>query len=1233
MTALSYAIAATPVNQAASSLTVPAPPAYQAGDLLVMGVTGTAPAAGTGVAANTPSGWTSLSAGAGLSFFYKTAGAEPASYTVTMASSCAVAAYTAAFPAATISSHTFGNSGSGALSYAPSFPGGITSGQTVLVAGAAVTSSGSVNTPVGNSNFNFPPGALAEVPAFAPAQPNAGPYTGAAGLCSIPGSAASGTAPLTSGQQCTFYAGFIVLTVTGTGNPLSVTATAGYPEGTPGLALTVKALSGAASPAAIAAGGATRAFYASGTSQAPAAAITPNASGSLVYGALTENVGVTGGTSYTANAATAFSQNVPDAAWSAIYGTLRSASATTAGTPVTAGGSAPANAYTTAALAEILAASGSSLSETATATAAGTVPGNFATAAVAQTAVFPSAPAAGTLLVAMVSANSSWGNGNAAVTISDSSGLTWVPLAQVTYPSYSGVWVAAVGAPASSYVIEDEGGNPVLDEGGNQVYDESGPGSTSPFPQPGRAVAGKARARKGASAGSPGAPYVFVPVVPAVFRQPNRAVPAHPAARKGAGTAGNPGAAYVYVPVIPAPFAQPGQAPPAHPAARRGTVLGSPGAPYVPVSPYPAYVIEDEAGGAVLDEAGGFVYDESGPGPLPGSPAWSAARAGLTGDESAVNWASQVSQFLVSHGVTPVYSGNRVWTVAVPSAPVTTAFGWLDGTTAGWLPAADVSQPFALPAGVTAIGRVQVPVQASGNGADLQVTLCPDNGSGSPALGSPLASVTVPASHIDALSASGSLAAAGPLATSRYNAGHLGPVGTGPWAQPAVSANGAGSYATPVTSGGFTALIGGYDSLANAAIGYVAVIASQGTSVSGGATQPALPQATRYACAAITTDSVVVAGGQSTTAQFATVWTAPWDAGTGTIGSWSAQQALPNAVVYGAMASWGTTVYVIGGTPTGFASGATSAVWTASAASGQVTAWTAGPPLPVKLVQAYAAVIGNWLVVAGGQNTSGTALNATWYSAVNPDGSLAGWQQGPALPQAVYAFGPGWNTVVTDSAVAIVSGSVTLAPTFSPYTQVLAVSPDGPADMWQLQNWSGTVYGVFQCGASPGALPGEWQVYCLHLAGFDTATMYPVPLLSVPLPASGLTPGAGYHLVFHQAGGSATDGLQLGVMTSGPGTGWLHAARGSVGPWSPVLGQQVAVNVFDQTPGGSPLHLVQDSGAGVTTLAWSGSGSGLLNGVLESAVFPPGSPVAALPSVVQVTYGAGGIPSGLVQLT
>jgi hypothetical protein len=445
---ISYSIGYPPIDAAVTSVTVAPPPACQAGDLLIMGVIagGTA---GEAVAASAPDGWTALSdSGTAPAVFSKTATAsEPATYAVTLGATATAAVFVAVYPAATVAYSTAAASDDDVTSYSPAFPEGAAQDQTVLLAAAAVASATDVNGNTGYQNVNLPsgPGWTTQVPVFGQALPDntGGVYPCAIGLAETDGGT-TGSPALTSPQGCTIYAAYVVLDVTGTASPLSVTATVAYPEGIPGMALTVKALSGAATPAAIASGGATATFYANGASQAPQAPITPNASGSVVYGAVTENFGVTSGETFTANPASSFTQSVADTVSTCAYGTFQSAAATTAGTAITLGGEEPVSAYATAALAEILAASGSALSETATALASGTAPGDFATTSVAQTAIFRSAPPPGSLLVAMVSANSSWGNGGASVSITDSAGLTWTPLAEQAYPSYSGVWIAAV---------------------------------------------------------------------------------------------------------------------------------------------------------------------------------------------------------------------------------------------------------------------------------------------------------------------------------------------------------------------------------------------------------------------------------------------------------------------------------------------------------------------------------------------------------------------------------------------------------------------------------------------------------------------------------------------------------------------------------------------------------------------------------------------------------------------
>jgi len=260
---ISYSIGYTAIDAAAPSVAVAPPPAYAAGDLLIMGVIagGTA---GSAVPADTPPGWTALSGGGDApGVFAKTAtDSEPSSYTVTLSGPATAAAFVAAYPAASVAGGSAAASDGDAVWYAPAFPAGVSAGQTVLLVAAAVASAGDVNGNAGYQNVNLPSGSgwTTEVPVFGQALPDNtnGVYPCAIGLADIAGSASSPT--LSSPQGCTIYTAYLVLDITGTADPLSVTATVAYPEGIPGMALTVKALSGAAAPAAISAGGATATF-------------------------------------------------------------------------------------------------------------------------------------------------------------------------------------------------------------------------------------------------------------------------------------------------------------------------------------------------------------------------------------------------------------------------------------------------------------------------------------------------------------------------------------------------------------------------------------------------------------------------------------------------------------------------------------------------------------------------------------------------------------------------------------------------------------------------------------------------------------------------------------------------------------------------------------------------------------------------------------------------------------
>ena len=598
------------------------------------------------------------------------------------------------------------------------------------------------------------------------------------------------------------------------------------------------------------------------------------------------------------------------------------------------------------------------------------------------------------------------------------------------------------------------------------------------------------------------------------------------------------------------------------------------------------------------------------------APAWAAARTGLPGDANAVNLPGQASQFLVAHAVTPVYEGDQL-VAPGGQAAAGTGIAWVN------LGVSDVGQPFAMPGGAAAVGRVTLPLSPSGAGADVTVSLCADS-SGSP--GTVLASARVPASWLAQLAAPSGLGTGGPLATAQSNAMMSGDGTTAAWTQPAVSLNGTGTYATPVTGGNYTILAGGYDPAAAAAVAAVSTVAYLGGQVlSGPVPQPPLPKAAFYGMAAATADTVVFAGGTAAGAYLSAVWTASWDPSTGTVGAWTAQTALPAPVVSGAMAASGSTVYAVGGNSTDSSTTSTATVWYASAVNGQVQSWAAGPALPQALSSPYAAVVNGWLVVAGGVNSSGTAQSAVYLSPIQANGSLGGWQDGPPLPVPAYAFAPGWNLAVTGSAVVIVSGPTT-GGALSSFTQALTVTADGPAPAWQTPDCFSP--GEFQAGCYPGGAPGTWQAFSLHLSSYDSVELFPLPVISVPLPASGLTPGGTYHITVHQDGGDANDYTLLALDPDAlPAAAQSRPSAG--GSWTALPDSlSVIASAWDQAPYGPVLHTWEDAGARITSMVYGGAYGDLL-GLCEATAFPDGTMLAA---VTQVTWNSAGQPSGLVQL-
>lgn len=214
-----------------------------------------------------------------------------------------------------------------------------------------------------------------------------------------------------------------------------VTATTSGAGAAPGLALTVTVLNGAA---AVQSG----ATASTATALLPELAITPNSTGSLVFGSMIYNAA---SNKFTGLASTTYTQNASDTVNGVTYGTYQSAATTTASSPVTLGSAIPTgtSGEILIAQAEIQAAGGSSLSVDPSTPAIAYI----TSARTLSTGSFN--PPGGALIVAQVASDYS-GTGSTTTVVSDSSGLTWTELVHDT-DGVCSVWMAgaASGSPVT----------------------------------------------------------------------------------------------------------------------------------------------------------------------------------------------------------------------------------------------------------------------------------------------------------------------------------------------------------------------------------------------------------------------------------------------------------------------------------------------------------------------------------------------------------------------------------------------------------------------------------------------------------------------------------------------------------------------------------------------------------------------------------------------------------------
>lgn len=430
------------------------------------------------------------------------------------------------------------------------------------------------------------------------------------------------------------------------------------------------------------------------------------------------------------------------------------------------------------------------------------------------------------------------------------------------------------------------------------------------------------------------------------------------------------------------------------------------------------------------------------------------ARATVNAYDAAIP--DDLNQLLGTHAVQEIYEGTAQQTVS----------GTYNGTYSV------ATYALATPYTPTSTTRFTIPF-CSLQGLGLDVLVSAYSGTGLLAQ-SPIASVVIPKELISA-----ALNSTSPSIPVMYTGATTNVAGLSVPANISNSALGA-----VMQSGNYVAVVGGVDSNGNLTTVTAVGLLDPSLGVSSwvtGAPYPVLIQ-WNSGCNVVdntTGNNCLVSVGGITqtdigqpTALTANVYVAQMPA-TRTMGGWQ-QQAnnLPQALGLAAVASSGSYVYVIGGTTNTGGTSPTNTVYRAQLNNGALGSWTTLGTFPASLYSMSAAVINGWLVVIGGEDGSFNANSTVYAARVNANGSLGNWQSFPALPTALY------NVSVGVSGNFIIAAGGTQTSTFGSHAvYTLAVTSSGAASAWVTQGATITPPGAPTFFPSQGVvIPGTSTV-------------------------------------------------------------------------------------------------------------------------------------------------------------
>lgn len=475
-----------------------------------------------------------------------------------------------------------------------------------------------------------------------------------------------------------------------------------------------------------------------------------------------------------------------------------------------------------------------------------------------------------------------------------------------------------------------------------------------------------------------------------------------------------------------------------------------------------------------------------------------------------------------------------------------------------------------------------------------------------------------------------------PLALATTNTPHLGPVTTVNWPLPAITSAGSAYEPSATSYGNYLILVGGLNQVGGTTWlpNVFTVYADSSGNASPAVPQPSLPVGLANAMIGVSADpssgdlTLIVAGGNTgLTNPISSVFTASFDATAGTVSAWSQQASLPTGLYYSGMATYNGYVYLVGGT-TNNSGGTTATVNFAQVQNGQILSWSTTTPLPAASLSTSIPLVTalDGMLFCDYWDLNGT--RRTMYAAIHADGTIGSWQQLPTSPD---------NTSFAFSNNLLTTGPYGVFINFVDKIATMGWGTNGPDVQWTTFTAPSNPYtgGNWQLMVPGNA--GRWQLYEFGVPPSGTPTYFTAPIsltprISVPLPTTGLSNGATYHVVIQQAAADLNNYLRLSVdFNAFPGNPTYLYSNAGNWIWSAFNpGYAIPIQVFDKSATGKVWHLSEDSGARISTLVWGTTPNQPLLGLLE-ATAQPGPVLNMNPTFTAGTAPWGGNNGALAQ--